>query len=428
MSNQQEQKQLFGNGFPQLTSQLIEMLNEHLPTTMFPNRMVEGVNRGCKNDIKIKQTVVKYTKIKVPGIEVVDSKMDYDENMIATIKCEPSSFTCCVCADKIKGSIIRCVNAHPLCSECVIGIELSGGKDECPICRVKTRYRALELEMIRDTFIIKCKKHLSGCTFHGFPEQVNDHGKKCAYAIIKCVWCNNPTDTIDMNLHLLTDCKIQFSEMVYKDGLRLSNNLLSIGTIINSNITPSLMMYVYKSADCYEFMTVDGKFDSSNGLRSVTMTYDVASGSFDGVMLYDSRSVCLPIHTPETFIKGQKFIHKITATDMKSIKNLKVSGFYHKYRVGEEYIVMKGNNGWYMGTVLEIDIKEDRILIEFKCTSVSCKCTRKVCQWIKMENGETKHIRTIKEQKFIDTQHDTYNNMSDTDRMKLVMELSVDDQ
>jgi hypothetical protein len=342
---------------------------------------------------------IKSAEITLPGIDVSECKMDSGGNLTAVVKYDANTFTCCVCFEKIKNDIVCCENSHPLCSICITEIKKAGINTGCPICRSLGRYRPYGLEMIRDKCLDKCGKARSGCKFKGFPGQVKEHSTKCSYTEFKCLFCPKNTDAENMQYHLMTDCKKLFVEMSCKGdyGFLLGDKVGC--TIIKSDINPSLVLYAYKNNDECKIIVVDTR--TENAKKLVDLSYDTFNCMFEKMELFDTRSVRLPVNTPETLNKGVSYHHVIQlgATAAKKI-NLLITGFYHKYRINAEYMVFSKCHNWFHGTVTDIDHKKDQIRLKFH---ISYHGEDGVVEeeWVILENGETTRIRTIPEHNLV---------------------------
>jgi hypothetical protein len=358
-------------------------------------------------------------KKKIQGTSNVSSKIDNDGNIEIKVIYDSNSYKCCVCNEGIVGPISSCENSHPLCSECIMGIEKTGDH-RCPMCRSSTKGRNYLLENALLDMIKTCPFTKQGCRHRSYPENMKEHTTICRYAEIDCPWCGEKTTPFDLQTHTESLCKKQFSEMSCSNSIDFIKSDRITNVYMLSVMEESRILYVEKTKTECKIMCIQGK-DRENQINSIVMTYNIDVGSLGGMKLTETRKIMLPIHRPGNLTGGNVLMHTIPLKELAGYKDIVITGFKEKYMAGGRWMVEDCKREWYRATILERLYNPDRILATFDNHDTRWD------EWIEITNGESKRIRPLTAKYGRTTREELryMDNLTDTERVRLIMERSM---
>jgi hypothetical protein len=385
------------------------------------NLMVHDVGAGM-DEVKERKVVHVTNNKEIQGTSEVSSIMDKDGNIEIKVTYGPDSYKCCVCYEGIVGPIVSCDNAHPLCSECIMGIKKTGDH-RCPMCRSNTKGRNYLLENALLDMIKTCPFTKQGCRHRSYPENMKEHTTICRYAEIDCPWCGEKTTPFDLQTHTESLCKKQFSGMSCSNRIDFIKSDKINNVFIVSAMEESRILYVEKTETDCNMLCIQGT-NSEDQINLIVMTYNIDVESLGDMKLTETRKIMLPIHKPEHLIKGQVLMHTISREELAGHKNIVITGFKEKYMTGGRWMVLDYQQNWYRATIRRRLYNPDRILVKFNIYPAD-----KYDEWVTITDNKSERIRplTANDGRTTSEERRHMDNLTEDEQLRLIMERSMNE-
>lgn len=360
----------------------------------------------------------------IAGTSHVKSSMDEKGNISISVTYDSNCYSCCVCFERIIGPIISCDSMHSLCHDCCNGLA-NENDNRCPVCRSCEKGRNYLLENAIDKFHAHCTNN--GCLHKDYIENMEEHKSKCVYTEIKCPWCKECTTVFDLQTHTEFECADTFSVMNCSDRIDFIKSKKFKNILIVSVVDDSRIMYITKSENECSLMCIQTK--NTDSMSCITMSYNIRAKSIDNMKLTESRKIMIPIHKPENLIKGQILMHTIPMEILTLKEDITITGFDDKFKMHSKWMVMDMNHEWHPAEVGKRLYNPDRVLIVF--------VNDKHAECITLNNGESERIRPLDiasmrysfmENRYVQNRREDIQNMDEDEQLRLIMEMSMDDQ
>lgn len=377
-------------------------------------------DKGNANNRSIDPDIVNIRQLR-RTLEVT-SEMDEKGDLTIVCKCSVNCYTCCVCFEKIVGTITSCNNMHSMCSECIKGIEKTGDH-RCPVCRSDSKCHNYILEYAISGMIDTCPFTKQGCRHRSYPENMKDHTDICRYAEIQCPWCGEKTTSFDLQEHTESICKHKFSVMSCSNHIDFINSDELKNMYLVSEMEGSRILYIKKTDKSCNLLCIQG-IDSDDQMKFINMSYNIVVKSLDDMKLTEARNIMLPIHNPEHLNKGQVLVHSIPLEELGNYKNITITGFKEKYMPGGRWMCQDRRGCWYRATIVSRRYNPDRVLVKFDEYPAD-----KYDEWIEIRDGKYSKIRPLEANNGRTTREERIyvRNMSEDEQLRLVMERSIEE-
>jgi hypothetical protein len=351
---------------------------------------------------------------KMAGTSSIESSIADDGSLTVKVVFKADCYSCCVCFEKITGTITCCENFHAMCSSCVAGTE-DVGDYRCPYCRSEVRGRNHLLEYALKDKSTVCPNIVNGCKHRSFPDDMDSHRSACRYADIDCPWCEHKTTPFDLSSHVEFDCMDRFYGTSCGDNINFikSDAIKNIYMVSAEEETRNL--YISKGYGVCNFLCIQSS-DVGGHDSSIVITYST------GVEI--QKKITLPIYTPSDLIAGKIKMHTITLDELGVMDNIKVSGFRKKYAMGDRFMAKDRYNNWYRCFVDGIRRNPDMILVSYEFYPEP-ECS----DWIILLDGCSDRIRSLDANEGRTTleEHIYLENLDEEEQLRIILENSLND-